>query len=428
MTEKFKHCIIPALLAGAICLPSTGADWPQYRGPNHDGASAEKIPAKWPATGLKQVWKTPLKNGFSSFAIGDGKAYTLVTRDFPGGSQEACIALDAATGKELWAAPMGPGSAKYDGGGDSGAPGNNGGDGARSTPSYDDGKVYAMSSQMALKCFNAADGKQVWSCDLKTEHAGRNIHWDCAESPLVDGDLVFAAGGGAGQALLALDKKDGHVVWKGQDDEMTQATPVAATILGERQVIFLTSKGLVSVASKTGAVLWRLPVQGGGAAGASPVVSGDVVYVSRGYSVGAAACKITKTDSGFAAAQIWRVPGNDDANQWSTPVVVNGYVYGLFGQAAFATGPLKCVDLATGKIKWTKAGFGPGGINLVDGNLLVLSDAGDLVLVKAAPDAYTELARSHVLAGKCWNSVAISNGRIYARSTKEGVCLEIPSN
>src|SRR5208283_4669583 len=106
-------------------------------------------------------------------------------------------------------------------------------------------------------------------------------------------------------------------------------------------------------------------------------------------------------------------------------VAVNGYVYGLFGQAQFATGPLKCVDLATGKVKWSKTGFGPGGINVVDGNLVVLSDAGELVLVKATPDAYTELARGKVLAGKCWNSVAVSNGRIYARSTKEGVSLDV---
>jgi outer membrane protein assembly factor BamB len=425
MFTNNKNSIIPVLLAGALSLPVLAADWPQYRGPNHDGATAEKILTQWPASGLRQVWKTPLNNGFSAFTLGDGKAYTLVTRALEGGSQEACVALDAATGKELWAAGMGAGSAKYDGGGDSGAPGNNGGDGARSTPAYDSGKVYAYSSQMVLKCFNAADGKPVWTCDVKKEHAGRNIHWDCAISPLVEGDLVLIAGGGAGQALLAFDKKDGHVVWKGQDDEMTQASPIAATILDERQVIFLTGKGLVSVAPKTGAVLWRFAFPGTGAAGASPVVSGDVVYVSRGYSVGAAACKITKADGAFAAKQIWKVPGNNDANQWSTPVAVNGYVYGLFGQAQFATGPLKCIDLATGAVKWQKTGFGPGGINLVDGNLLVLSDAGSLVLVKAAPDAYTELARSKVLAGKCWNSVAVSNGRIYARSTKEGVSLDV---
>jgi outer membrane protein assembly factor BamB len=203
---------------------------------------------------------------------------------------------------------------------------------------------------------------------------------------------------------------------------------VAATILDDRQIIFFTAKGLVSVAAKTGAVMWRSPFAGGGAAGASPAVSGDIVFVSRAYNAGAAAVKISKTNGAYAAAQLWKVPGNNEANQWSTPVIYNGYIYGITGQVAFGASPLKCIDLATGAVKWTQPGFGPGGVTLADGNLLVLSDIGDLVLIKAAPDAYTELARSHVLAGKCWNSVAISNGRIYARSTKEGVGLELPSN
>ena len=429
MSIKMKNIVLPALLAGAVCLPLAGADWPQYRGPNHDGSTPEKIPATWPAGGLRQVWKTPLNNGFSSFTLGDGKVYTMVTRDFDGGNQETCLALDAATGRELWAVPMGVGSSVYDGGGDSGAAGNNGGDGARSTPTFDDGKVYAFSSRLMLKCLNASDGKQVWSCDLMKEHAGKKIQWESAASPLVDGDLVFVVGGGQGQALLAFDKKDGHVVWKGEDDNMTQSTPVVATILSERQIIFFTAKGLVSVAPKTGAVLWRYAfTSGGGAAGCSPVVSGDIVYASKAYGLGSSACKITKADGAYVATQLWKVPGNDEANQWSTPVAFNGFVYGLTGQTQFGNAPLKCVDAATGAVKWSKTGFGPGGVTLADGNLLVLSDTGDLVLVKATPDAYTELARCHVLAGKCWNSVAISNGHIYARSTKEGVGLDFPAN
>ncbi|MGD1085926.1 MAG: PQQ-binding-like beta-propeller repeat protein [Verrucomicrobiota bacterium] len=418
-----KNILFPALLAGVCCLPALGADWPQYRGPNHDGTSPEKIPTKWPDSGLTEVWKTPLKNGFSSFTLGGGKVYTLVTRSIEGGDQEVCVALDAGSGKELWATPLG--IAKYDGGGDSGAPSNSGGDGSRSTPSYDDGKVYTFNAHLALKCMNASDGKEIWSCDLMREHAGHNVHWESAASPLIEGNLVFVAGGGPGQALLAFDKKNGHVVWKGQDDVMTHATPVAATILGQRQVIFFTTKGLVSVTPATGAVLWRFAVKASGAGGTSPVVEGDVVYCSMCYGVGTAVCKVSKAGDAWTATELWRVPGNANANHWSTPVVVNGYVYGLFDQAKHATGPLKCIELATGQVKWSKSGFGPGGINEVGGNLLVLSDAGELVLVKPTPDAYTELTRAHVLAGKCWNSVAISDGRIYARSTKEGVCLNL---
>jgi outer membrane protein assembly factor BamB len=426
-----KTTIFPILLAGAINLTLQGADWPQYRGPNHDGVSPEQIPLKWPASGPRAVWKTPLKNGFSSFTLGGGKAYTIVTRDFDGGDQETCLALDADTGKELWADGLGAGTSKYDGGGDSGTADNKGGDGARSTPTFDDGKIYCYTSQMTLHCLNAADGKQIWTHDIKAEYAGRNIHWESAASPLVEGGLVYVVGGGQGQGLLAFDKKDGHVVWKGQDDGMTQATPVAATILGVRQIVFFTSKGLVAVAPTTGAVLWRYAFPGGGngSAASSPVVSGDIVYVSKSYGAGSGACKITRSpsadDIGFVATELWRIRNNNLSSHWSTPVAVGGYLYGIFGQAQFGTAPLECVDLGTGEVKWSKPGFGPGGVNLVGGNLLVLSDAGDLVLAKAAPDAYTELDRSHVLTGKCWNSVAISNGRVYARSTKEGVSLDM---
>jgi len=112
-------------------------------------------------------------------------------------------------------------------------------------------------------------------------------------------------------------------------------------------------------------------------------------------------------------------------SHWSTPVVSQGYLYGISGQAKHGVAPLVCVELATGKVIWSQNGFGPGGCTLVDGFVLVLSDAGDLVLVKATPDSYQEAGRSHVLAGKCWNTAGISGGRIYARSTKEGVSLNV---
>ena len=422
MNAKSNCLSIATLLLSSLCLSAHASDWPQYRGPNHDGTSSEKILKTWPATGLREIWKVPMKNGFSSITVGGGEAFTLVSRDVDGAAQEVCVAVDAKTGKELWAAPLG--IAKYDGGGEAGTPDNGGGDGPRSTPTFDNGKVYTYSARMVLQCFDATSGKQLWSSDLIKDHAGKNIHWENAASPLIDGDLVFVAGGGPGEALLAFDKNDGHIVWKGEDDHITQSTPVVATILSQRQVIFFTQSGLVSVMPKTGAVLWRYPFKmARGAAGISPVVSGDVVYYSASYGVGSTACKITKTGDTFTATELWSSKAID--NHWSTPVTANGYVYGLFGQARFGKAPLQCVEIASGKVIWSHDGFGPGGCTLVDGHVLVLSDAGDLVLVKATPDAYTEVARSHVLTGKCWNSVGLSDGHIYARSTKEGVCLDL---
>ena len=150
--------ILGCLVAGVGALNLHAADWPQYRGPNHDGVSSEKILTTWPAGGPRQLWKTPLTDGFSSLTVGGGRAFTLVTREADGADQEMCVALDANTGKELWAAPLG--IAKYDGGGDSGTEENSGGDGPRSTPSVDGDRVYTMSARLFLKCLEAGQWKR----------------------------------------------------------------------------------------------------------------------------------------------------------------------------------------------------------------------------------------------------------------------------
>src|SRR5713101_8254280 len=334
------------LLAGPLL--AAAADWPEYRGPHHDGTSPERgLLKQWPAGGPRQIWKTPLTDGFSSFTVSRGKAFTLVQRNIDGVNREVCLALDADTGKELWAYTLG--LAKYDNGGDDGGPG----DGPRSTPTV-----------------------------------------------------------------------DGRIVWKGQDDQMTHATPVLATILGTRQIIFLTQSGLVSVAPTTGQVLWRFRFPYSTSTAASPVAAGDLVYCSAGYGVGSAAARIARSGNGWSATELWRSPGNKMCNHWSTPVPLDGYLYGLFGFKQYKTAPLKCVELATGKEVWNEPGFGPGNLVLVDGHLLVLGDQGQLVLVEPSPSGYKEGARAKVLDGKCWSTPVVSNGRIYARSVKEGACFD----
>src|SRR5438034_2046849 len=185
---------------GVVTIATFGADWPQYRGPASDGSSPEKgILKKWPSEGPRQLWKKPLQLGFSSFAIAGGKAFTLEQRYIDGASQEVCLALDANTGKELWAVPLG--MARYDNGYDAGPD-----DGPRSTPAASGGKVYVTSAYLRLVCLDADSGKIVWSKDLIKENAGKNISWQNAASPLIDGNLVFIAGDGPGQALLGIDK------------------------------------------------------------------------------------------------------------------------------------------------------------------------------------------------------------------------------
>ena len=412
--------VLMLFLAGNVLA----RDWPQYHGIKSDKTSDESIGIQnWKER--KQLWKVDTPNGFSSFVVADGHCYTIVLRSIEGIDREVCVALDAASGKEIWAATLGLSRYGHDGGG-RGTPDNRGGDGPRSTPTFDAGKIYVLDSDMNLVCLNADSGKEIWKHGLIKEFSGRNIKWKNAASPLIEGGNVYVAGGGAGESLLAFDKNTGDVAWKSGDHIMTHATPVAATIQGVRQIIFFVKSGLVAVTPDNGKELWNYPFPFQTSTAASPVVSGDVVYCAAGYGVGAGAVKISKNGDELQADEIWRLEGNSPVtNHWATPLAKDGYLYGMFGFKEYGDGPVKCVEIATGKVVWEKRGFGPGNLVLAGDTLLALSDTGELVLIKATPKAYEELARAKVIDGKCWSTPVIADGRIYARSTKEGVCIAL---
>jgi outer membrane protein assembly factor BamB len=423
-----KNAMWKSLVAGGMmlagCLCGLANDWVQYRGPNGDGISTEKPPKTWSSSGPRKLWTAKTPAGFSSFTTAQGKVFTIVARDIEGTLSEVCVALDAETGKELWATPTG--RAKYRGGGDTGAEDNKGGDGPRSTPAVSGNRVYVYSSSMVLHCLDAATGKPVWTKDIIHEFNGRNIDWESAMSPVIDGELLYIAGGGTGQAMLAFKKATGDVAWKTGDDAMTHATPVIANIQGVHQVIYIMQTGLVSLEASTGKPLWRFAFPYRVATGCSPIVAGDVVVCTAGYDIGGAACKVTRSGTGFEAKELWRSKGNTAvASLWSTPVQKDGYLYGMISYKKFGVGPLKCVDSKTGEIKWEQPGFGAGNVVLVGNELIALSDDGQVVLVEASPGAYKEIARTKAIQGKCWSTPALSNGRLYVRSTKEGACLDL---
>ena len=411
-----------AFALAAITSSAVAEDWTQYRGPNHNGHSSEKHFAKRWGSGPSIVWKSsayPL--GFASFTTSGSQAFTVCARN----GQEVAVAVNADTGQQNWAYTLTPAVYGHDGG-NAGARGNQGGDGPRSTPTIDDGKVYVMSADLVLYALNEKSGSLLWKKDLIKEHAGRNIKWKNAASPLIEGNLIYVAGGGSGQALMAIDKHSGKVVWKGGNDLMTHSTPALATIHGVRQVIFFTQKGLVGRDAKSGKELWRYPFKFAVSTAISPIVAGDIVYCSAGYGVGSAAVRIEQTDGGMKANQLWRIHGHKDvANHWSTPVYQNGHLYGMFSFKKYGSGPLKCVELATGKVKWSKDGFGPGNCIIADGHIIALSDNGHIVMAKAQTSRYQEVARAKVLKGKCWTTPVLSNGRIYVRSTTEAACLDV---
>ena len=398
------------------------ADWIQYRGELGDGVSVESLKNEnWKSSPPKVLWKVPTPLGFSSMSVADGRVFTIVAEEVAGsGKTELCVALNAETGEELWKTPLGASDYGHDGG-NAGARDNKGGDGPRSTPTVDGDLVYVYDSHMVLTCLNAASGKVVWKHDVVGEFSGREIKWLNATSPILVGDMIVVGGGGAGQTFLAFNKTSGDLIWKSGDDTITHATPRLADVAGTPQIIFFAKSGLISVEPGNGQELWRAEFPFSVSTAASPVVNGNHVYCSAGYSVGS---QVVKVSADQTAEKVW-FKKNRLMNHWSTPVALDGHLYGIYEFKKYGQAPLQCVEIETGEIKWTTRGFGPGNCILVGDKLVVLSDAGEVVLVSAKPDAYEELGRVKAVSGKCWSTPAFSNGRIYVRSTTEAACLVV---
>lgn len=422
-------CFSPSLLVALSTWPllqppaAEGETWPQYHGPHGTRSVAAELDLdRWKEDGPPVAWRVPTELGFSSFAIADGQALTLVRRDEGGEGREVCVALDVETGETRWSTAVGP--ATYDGGGDAGADGNKGGDGPRSTPSIVGDAVYVFDASFTITCLAAKDGEVRWKHSLTTENEAADIRWQNAAAPVVHDGRLFVAGSGEGQSLLALDARDGSVIWKTGTETPTHATPVVCDLHGVTQVIFYVQSGLVSCDVETGAELWRTEYPFRISSAASPVVYEDMVYVSAGYGVGAGVFRIGHDGEEFVPELMWQLR-NKLMNHWSTPVVKDGYLYGMFSFKKYGDGPLKCVEMATGEERWSEDGYGPGNCIIVGDKVVALTDYGEVVVVEATPEAYRELARAELLDGKCWSSPAFADGQVYVRSTREGVRLDL---
>jgi outer membrane protein assembly factor BamB len=404
-----------------------GADWVQYLGSAGDNSSPEQIRTNWTEQLPKVVWRKAVGQGFSSVAVSGGKAVTLERRAANGDDREFCVARNANTGDELWATNLD--AARYT---------NLSGyddqmDGPRSTPTIEGDRVYVFTAWLKLSCLNAATGSVIWQRDFPAELGSSNIAWENAASPLLVGDLIYVNSNASKQRLMAIRKSDGTTAWGGQDDAMTHASPVYARIADTPQVIFLTRQGLVSVTPDTGNVLWRLGfTPSSTSTAASPAVVGDYVYASAAYGSGTWMARITQSPSRWAASTEWRQQGTAYQAHWSTPVSHDGFLYCVPAPSS-GQGRLTCLDVATGVNRWTRTQVGSntigfGSVIKAGDVLIVLTEAGELVLVQPNPAAYTELGRFKALDRYCWNHVTLANGLLYARSTSaspELVALDV---
>ncbi len=393
------------LALAAFAQPLLAADWPAYRGPNSDGVSTETgLLKSWPEAGPQQLWKAELGDGYSAVSVSAGRVYTM----FGDGKDEYTVAFDAATGKQLWRFRT-----------DEDRP-DNFGNGPRSTPLIEGERVFVVSALGRLYALNSQSGEVLWEVNLVAKFGAKVPTWGVSVSPLIEGDLLLIdAGGREGHSLLAFNKKTGSLKWASQTDIPGYSTPLAFTAAGQRQVVFFTGSGLVSVDPASGKPLWRESWETSYDVNAAmPIfIAPDKIFVSSGYDVGAAVFQIKKQGDTVESVEVWR--SRVMKNQFNSSVLVDGFLYGFDGST------LKCVEAATGSERWKQRGFEKGSLIYADGHLIVLSERGVLALVEATPESYKEKARTEVFKTKTWTMPTLADGRLYLRSEKQLVVLDL---
>lgn len=394
-----------ALSASAWAEPYRGVDWPHWLGPNYSGISQEAgWRAKWDAGGPPIAWRVNIGIGFSSVAVAEGKLFAIGYDD----GHEIVHGLDAATGKTLWTQKY-PG-AKIDNL-------HEGGPGA--TPTVAEGVVYTVGKEGQLHAWHADDGKMIWSNDLRKLTGRERVPaWGYTGSAVVVGDLVCYQ---AGQTI-ALDRRTGQVKWMSTEYEPAYTTPEPFESKGHSALAVLNSWGLVLLDAANGKELSKYPWQTRFSTNATtPLVHDGQVFLSTGYGRG---CTLVN----IRAGQCEPVYENKElSNHISNSVLLDGMLYGFDGNSnRNKLVELVCMNWADGKVRWKQRGFGLGSLIISDGKLIILSDAGELVIAEATGAGYRELARARVLAGKCWTSPVLSHGRIYCHNAAgELVCVDV---
>lgn len=389
----------------------TSDDWPGFRGPNRDGVSRETgLLDAWPASGPKVLWRVAAGAGYSGVSVAAGRAFTLWQRE----DEQRLVAVDADNGRIVWQRGLGPAfSSQY-------------GDGPRSTPVLDEGRVFAIDAEGRLVAVRANDGTEIWSHDLAREFGARIPSIGYASTPLVEGDHLLVEVGSKDGAFMAFEKRSGEVVWSSQSDEPAYVSPVALTARGRRQAVFFSASGLYALAPEDGQLLWHhpwaapCPATGIPLNAASPVfVPPDRLFVATAWGdhKGGAILRLIERGDRLALEKLWHAPLID--GEINTAVYVGGHLYGFKGSILVA------VDATTGELAWSARGFGRGSLISADGKLVVLGETGNLALIEANPSAYRELARAQILTGRSWTSPALAGGRLFLRNAQEVLSVDL---
>lgn len=409
---------LSAELADAVLLDDEpapeSAGWTQWRGPHRNGVvRMNDLFTDWSEQGPPLSWEQPVALGYSSFAVKDGRFYSL----FRDGDKEVVACWSVENGKEVWRHPYECHSEVRD------YPG------PRSTPTLDGDRIYTVGSDGKLLCLDAATGSPHWQKDLLREFHASSPKWGVAFSPLIDGDLIFTSPGGPnGNSLAAFNKTTGDLVWHRLDEPAGYSSPIAVTIAGTRQILFFMGQCLVGVQARDGELCWRYPWETSFDVNAATPLTieahrGDkilhYVFISSGYDRGCSLLKIeTRAGGGFEAKKVYS--GKQMCSHFASPVRSGEYVYGIDDSR------LTCLNLRTGKVMWTRPGISKGSLLRVNDSLLVLGEDGKLLLLEASPEKRAPKSEARPFrGGRCWTMPVVAEGRLFLRNERQMKCYDL---
>ncbi|HEX8311324.1 MAG TPA: PQQ-binding-like beta-propeller repeat protein [Chthoniobacteraceae bacterium] len=444
---------VASLLSLVALFTASASDWPEFMGPARDQTSPETgLLNAWPESGPPRLWEKEIGTGYGAPSV---RAGMLVLHHRVGG-EEIVEALDAATGVARWRYAYA--SSFTDPFGYNNGP--------RCTPLLTADHCYTFGAEGVLLCLDRTTGKLIWRRDTQKDFEVPEAFFGVGSTPILeDGRLIVMVGAQPNAAIVAFDAETGATAWQNvgektwngvamtgwpgerkvewnranpiYEKQASYSTPVGAAIHGQRHVLCLTAQGLVSLAPKTGEVqfsYWFRVPQNESVNAMTPVVSGDLIFVSSAYyRLGSVVLRVRP--DGRGVDEVWR--SRVIEVHWTRPVLHEGHLYAFSGRnepdAKFA-----CVELATGKLKWERDEgwrrgaeepqvFGRGSAILADGKLIGLGETGMLGLFRPSAERLEELSRFRApgLEYPCWAAPVLADGRLYLRSEKRLVCLNL---
>jgi outer membrane protein assembly factor BamB len=383
---------VPAPPAAA----KTAADWPGFRGPDRDGVvRGVRIKTDWSASPPVELWRRPIGPGWSSFAVRGDLLYTQEQR----GDDEVVACYNVTTGKPVWR--HGDAARFWE---------SNAGAGPRATPTLSNGRVYTFGGTGIVNALDAGNGAVVWSRNAASDVGKKIPGWGFASSPLVVDDIVIVAAAGK---LVAYDLATGEPRWLGPDGGGGYSSPHLVTIHGVPQILLLSGTGATSVDSTDGKLLWQHPLPPGARIVQPALTTDGDVLLHDGEGNGMRRIAVAHGPGGWSVEERW--------NSFGLNPYFNDFVVHKDHAFGFAGSGLACIDLRDGERKWKGGRYGNGQLVLLPDQdlLLVLSEEGDLALVRATPDQFTELARVPAIEGKTWNHPVLVGDVLLVRNGQE---------